>query len=57
VAPAPGQKSVTASPRASPVPTPSGIMSSSPTATPTTSQPPSSGGQPCLVLLGIWVCL
>jgi hypothetical protein len=54
VVPSPVQKSATATPSASPAP---GITSSSPTATPTTSQPPSNGGQPCLVLLGIWVCL
>jgi hypothetical protein len=59
VAPSPAQKSATAMPSTSPAPTPSGIASSPPaaTATPSPSQPPPDRGQPCLVLLGIWVCL
>jgi len=51
------QKSATAAPSASPAPTSSGTTSSSPTTAPTPSQSPPAGGQPCLVLLGITVCL
>ena len=54
-APSPVQNSATAAPGASPAP--SGSTSSSPTATPTPSQSPPTGGQPCLVILGVWVCL
>lgn len=56
--PTPGQNSATAAPSSTPAPAPSSSTPSSPaaTASPAPSQPP-SGGQTCLVLLGLWVCL
>jgi hypothetical protein len=59
-APRPGSSSPATGPAprpSSPAPQPSGSGSPSPTPTPSPSTTAGGGGGPCVVLLGVWICL